>query len=268
MRLFELPSEEELNELHKKELERLKANPNNLSFWFPKVKDCGIAVPKTVIVPIPDELESCFYQEHPSDREKIFHFVKTEILPKIKTNFGPRIFIKNGCFSDKFNFKNCYLNSFDEFNLTSGIMAIQYDSLLFETDGHTELVLREFIDYDETKIPTIYNGMPLRPEFRVFYDFTEHKLLYSVNYWDWNYCYSAISRNATDKLVYEQYYPTIEKYYTQYKEKVEDLINNAMKQVDLSDTWSIDILYDSSTDTFWLIDMALASHSAYWDPKK
>lgn len=32
--------------------------------------------------------------------------------------------------------------------------------------------------------------------------------------------------------------------------------------------WSVDIMYDKISDTYYLIDMARAENSAYWDPTK
>ena len=66
--------------------------------------------------------------------------------------------------------------------------------------------------------------MPLRPEFRVFYDFDRHQPLYVVNYWDWNYCHDAICRDYTDKIVYEAHYPQLLDQYNKYKDDVVKMV--------------------------------------------
>lgn len=114
--------------------------------------------------------------------------------------------------------------------------------------------------------------MPLRTEVRVFYDFDIKKVLYAVNYWDWNYCYSSICRNATDKIVYENYYDTIKK---NYEEVVDDVIKCAelglMDVDELSGVWSIDFMIAEDRNgvkTTYLIDMAEGPRSAYWNEEK
>lgn len=49
--------------------------------------------------------------------------------------------------------------------------------------GHTvDLVVREYIE-DVENNPTIYNGMPLRTEFRAFVDWDKNELIGVVPYW-------------------------------------------------------------------------------------
>ena len=136
---------------------------------------------------------------------------------------------------------------------------------MFGAGGCTELILREYIPAGEK--PCIYQGMPLRPEFRCFYDFDQKKLLYTKNYWDWDYCHDAIAEDATDKIVYEKIYPDIEAEYTARLSEVEEMVTKYMPQVQLSGIWSVDIMYNSADDIYYLIDMAIARQSAYWDPK-
>ena len=45
------------------------------------------------------------------------------------------------------------------------------------------------------------------------------------------------------------------------------LVEEHMKDVNLSGIWSVDILEDEQGE-FWLIDMALGYRSAYWNPEK
>lgn len=151
---------------------------------------------------------------------------------------------------------------------TRSLIEINYASLMFETGGNTEVAIRERIIADESITPCIYNGMPLRNEYRVFYDFDKKKVLYIVNYWDWDFCHDAISRNVTDKIVYEAAYPELSKRFAENKNSVKDIVKKAMEKVNgLTGIWSIDILADESQN-LWLIDMAVGRQSAYWDPDK
>ena len=146
-------------------------------------------------------------------------------------------------------------------------MNINYAALCLGAHGCEELVVRSVIPYDRKKVPCIYNGLPLRPEFRVFYDFDKHEVLYCVNYWDYEYVSKGLY-DATDKIVFEYMRYYLLSCFWSKKDEVEEVVSKSMKTVnDLSDIWSIDILLDGNNE-FWLIDMALAKNSAYWDESK
>ena len=243
-----------------------KANPNNLSFWFPKVKDCGFRVPETIVIPVPDPVVEAFFQEEPGDKERIRAFIHETVIPEVRKMKGLP-FIKNGCYSGKFNFKHCCPADIEEETIMDCVSTIQYESLCRFTSGVTEIVLRERIPAEE-HAGTIYGGMPLQTEFRVFYDFDRLVPLYCVNYWDRDYCRDAIHRNPDDGKKYDILYPHI---LGEYQRKVPFLITEILQKLPrvtgLTGLWSVDFLLDKD-GTFWLIDMAVAQQSAYWDPYK
>lgn len=245
----------------------LKNDVHNVSYWFPKVKDCGIKVPKTFVKQIPEDLFGHLFMDHPEkDIDYVYNWVENELMPSIPKSLYGLVFVKNGAFSNKFDFSTCSVRC-NVLELTRAIIEINYASLMFDTGGNTEIVIRERIPFDESKTATIYHGMPLRNEYRIFYDFDNHKVLYSANYWDWSYCHDSISRNVTDKIVYEKVYNELHAHYIFNQDKVMKLVEEHMKDVNLSGIWSIDILEDEQGE-FWLIDMALGYRSAYWNPEK
>ena len=245
----------------------LKNDVHNVSYWFPKVKYCGIKVPETFVKQIPEDLFGHLFMDHPEkDIDCIYNWVKNELMPSIPKNLYGLVFVKNGAFSNKFDFSTCSVRC-NVLELTRAIIEINYASLMFDTGGNTELVIRERIPFDESKTATIYHGMPLRNEYRIFYDFDNHKTLYSANYWDWSYCHESICRNVTDKIVYEKVYNELHAHYIFNQDKVMKLVEEHMKDVNLSGIWSVDILEDEQGE-FWLIDMALGYRSAYWNPEK
>lgn len=63
-------------------------------------------------------------------------------------------------------------------------------------------MVRKFIESSAGMTPCIYNGLPLRPEFRVFYDFDARKPIFTANYWDYDYVYPHLY-HATDKIIFE-----------------------------------------------------------------
>lgn len=152
---------------------------------------------------------------------------------------------------------------------------IENEAAMFETGGDLELVLREYIE-PRPDTPTIYNGMPLRPELRVFFDFDNRKILYAVNYWDWDYCHDRIcsgwnGERTPDADVYEWNYLRLAEETERLKNKHLSTIWSALSQVTTltmpdgrRNIWSVDFMLEE--DKVWLIDMAQGWRSAYWNP--
>lgn len=257
----------------------LASDPNNMSFWLPKILEKGkfdsFQIPKTAIVSVPEEIIELFFMEKQGMTQneimlKIMEWVRDEFMPKAVDKIGEGMwFIKNGGFSNKFNFSTCKNVSANLLKLTANIIDINYTSFMFDTGGNTELIAREYLSANHD-VPCIYNGMPLRTEIRIFYDFDKHKTLYTANYWDYDYCHNEISKNITDKIVYEVWYPTLEKRYEILKEKIIPIADAGLAEVDgLHGIWSIDFMeqFPNDESPLYLIDMAMAETSAYWNPK-
>lgn len=275
--LLPKPTEEELREAHKSYMTFLRENKNNFSYWFPRlatVKRNGIKIPKSHIVTVPEEIYKAFFMENPRDKKTIRLWAHDAILPVIGQHFPDReVFMKNGCYSGKFHFDSCCHLSANATlkEIVEHLCNIQYDSLMKNTSGNLEIVLREWIRPEENT-KTIYGGMPLRPEMRLFYDFTSHKPLYWVNYWDWDFCRDAIcfdwdGLRTKDADVYEECYSYIDKELEQYSKEYWQTILNALQEVTLmAGIWSVDFLFEKKQ--VWLIDAAIGSMSAYWDMEK
>lgn len=232
-------------------------NKNNLSYWFPKIKDCGFNVPKTQIIPIPADIWFAIENDAVySNIDRIKSFVETQIVPKIDGT----CFCKNGTYSGKYNFQNCITN---RDKITYDFISICYSAACNEAEGNTEFVLREIIPFNTMKLARIYNGLPLRTEVRVFYDFDIHSDLYSVNYWDYNYVYPNLY-DRTDRIVFNAVKGELKDSYDKRLPYVMSRVNKYLTNIDeLKGKWSVDLLVDDK-ENVWLIDMALAEQSAYW----
>ncbi len=253
--------------------ETTRKNPNNFSHWYLVLQkafsicNTELKLPDSLVFQLLDEVISAGFMDHPSeDREMMLKFVQEKVFPELHSIAGHEVFVKNGTFSDKF--EGHYPNTFKSpEDITDAFLHINYQALCLDAFGFTEMVIRKKCPFNREKTPCIYSGLPFRPEFRVFYDFHKHQVLYSVNYWDWDYCHDAISRNATDRIIYEAIYPYIFSFYEANRKKVEEEIGRLLSHVKESDIgsrfWSVDVMYDDIS-TFWLIDMAVAEQSAYW----
>ena len=141
-----------------------------------------------------------------------------------------------------------------------------YEAMCCGAEGADEIVVRKFIESPHGTTPCIYNGLPLRSEFRVFYDFDTRKPIFTANYWDYDYVYPHL-HDATDKIVFEHERERIEGAFKSEKDRVQAMVETAMKRVTgLAGQWSVDILMDEG-DNLWLIDMAIAQRSAYWEKR-
>lgn len=246
----------------------LKEDQNNISFWYPKIKDCGLLVPETFIITAPEDIVLSFSMEGNMQEniDKVYQWVKVEVLPVLPENLRGLVFMKNGTFSNKFDFGTCAIRA-NGLEIARNLIEINYVSMMFETGGNTEVAFRERISYDPEKTPCIYHGMPLRNEYRIFFNFDTKKALYGVNYWDWDYCHDDISRDFTDKIIYETVYPDIQKRFEANKDNVMMIVEEKMRNVEgLAGIWSVDILEDEE-HSLWLIDMAVGCCSAYWNPE-
>ena len=242
-----------------------RQNENSFSFWFPAVEHCGIRTPKSLIFPVPEEIRECFFMERYTDWDAIDQWVKTTVNPELmRSNMGGRVFLKNGVFSNKFHAEDSCLPN--PGSLTDAVCRINYEALCaidFGNDGTDELVVREWIPFNISQTPCIYHGLPFRPEFRVFYDFDIHEVIFSVNYWDAEYCAPHLYE-MTDKIIFAAMADSINQTFLTKKAEVERMVAKAMASINsLSGPWSIDLLWDGNE--FWLIDMAVAETSAYWE---
>lgn len=261
----------------------IRNDPNNMSHWLPAILPKEgearlLAIPRTAIVQVPDDVaESFFMDDQDDDMRRIIEFVTEKVYPlAMKEHFYPCAFIKNGTFSDKYTFRLCTPGP-QPLQMALNIAAINYDAICMDAGGYTEIVLRECIPHLPEATPCIYGGMPLRTEFRVFYDFDKHQPLYVANYWDWDYCHEAIERDKTDSIIYHAVYPSLLEKYESMKDEVMEAVAHDMANVTgLSGIWSVDVMlaempetkYSKASRTLYLIDMAIGSQSAYWDPEK
>lgn len=268
-KINEEPSEEEFD-LYKYYAD----NPNNFSKWYEFIKDNGVIdVPRTVYFKTPEEVvKACFLEKPNRDYEIIIKWLKETVIPELtKQKMLGICTIKNGTFSNKFDSKYMHqvITPSSWINLAYALANINYMAEMVDANGLAEFVVREDIMARFKRImPCIYNGLPLTNEYRVFYDFDKHRVCYIVNYWDKEYCLDSIKANDyTDGFVFEHFAPEIEKHFQENKDNIADLVGKALKNVKMTGQWSVDIL-ERPDGKLYLIDMALANQSAYYDPDK
>lgn len=292
--LFKPPTKEEIEERHN----GYRENPENMSFWLPAIENAkqvtgsSFLIPRTKIVQMTTETRSWLETDN-YQKEAVEEF--NNQLNKELDGFLPeqKLFIKTGIFSNKFEFNKTMVT--DRTKIGQQMLDIFYASLVLGAFETMEFVFREFIEDVECN-ETIYKGMPLKTEFRVFYDFDIQKVIGISNYWnpevmiknlvDDSITAVATSRENTKEilekiistenfqelksyqqedllngLAYLKGVDKLEKEYAHYKEfvirEIEALFVNGSY---LTGRWSIDVMKNG--EDFYVIDMARMNRSS------
>jgi hypothetical protein len=248
--------------------------PENFSNWYYHIKDFGEFKHADIIsnqIFTLEEVETL--QETDNIKMVNWDKIKDVLKPTISLMEGHKLYsIKNGSFSNKFEFKTSISNKYD---LAEQFWKINYQSALFGAGGYTEIVVRELIpDTISGTIPTIYGGMPLREEVRVFYNLDTSEIEYMVDYWDYDYCRPNI-HNVNDKIIFDYFHNKIGSREINHTEYLNNILMKAIREKIkslkfddvLKGIWSIDFLC-LDKDNIYLIDMARGFRSAYWDEGK
>lgn len=254
---FEVTDEQKKNDYRE-----CQTNPENMSFWLPAIKESTtkgksvLQLPETRIVQLPYEWWHWLRSENYTDEklDQLNELIVDEIF-----NFLPeqKLFMKTGVFSDKFTFFKTVID--DKEKISRNLLDIYYSSMVFGADRTAEVVFREWISNKEGR-RSIYSGMPLRTEFRVFYDFDAKEVVGISNYWHPD----VMSRGlylVEDQEAYEHTRELLMSEFDQYKRQVAKEVSTFMKGCNkLRGKWSVDIMKNG--DDFWLIDMARMELSA------
>lgn len=264
--------------------ELLNHDPNTMSNWLFAIKEVVdktqfFKIPKTRIIKVPLALLQStrvydFRELSPLSLEIINRFACRVFDLDLEKDY----FIKTGTFSSKFDFRNAKVTKGQEVSeLGSYLWYIQSQTnqmasplnnkVIYGVSSNNEWVVREFID-DKENNPTIYNGLPLHTEYRVFVDFDKEEIIGISPYWHpevmkenfLDIGVSAPIQKNHDYINYISREETLMKRYEENKNLVISEVSKLLKDCKLKGQWSIDIMQNGSD--FWLIDMARASESA------
>ena len=133
-----------------------------------------------------------------------------------------------------------------------------------------EWVVREFIS-DKENNPCIYKGLPLHTEYRVFVDCDKDQVIGIAPYWEpetmkqrFGHEEDANSPHQIhDYVIYKAHEQTLMSRYYENKDIVQSHIEEILPNLDLNGQWSIDVMQNGND--FWIIDMALAEYSAFYN---
>lgn len=257
-----------VSDLSEKTYDRFTQNPNSLYNWYPEVEkaliksDTELKSPTTKTIRLPIEMAQFIRLEYQDTSQADKDLFNQFIFDQFGLDDDKTYFIKTGTFSSKFQFANAkcsepremgeYFQVINNFAMTVGA-------------AHTvDLVVREYIE-DVEDNPTIYNGMPLRTEFRAFVDCDSDEIIGVVPYWHPIVMKRALQHGLSESIQqdYQTYLGHEQHLVDTYNEnlhRVRTEIKSILPNLNLSGQYSIDVMKNG--DDLYVIDLALMSESA------
>lgn len=258
----------------------LDNNMNQIGYWLPKVAEISpFKIPDTKIMKVPlSLLQLGRVFEYNELTPTTFKIINEYCKKVFELDLNGTYFIKNGVFSSKFDFRNAKVTTPQEVAELGQYLfyihqqACQMASLLnnksiYGCGTTNEWIVREYIESPVKE--TIYMGLPLNTEYRIFVDFDTKAILSDNQYWNKEVMNKRFEENRNshdvhDVITYNMASERLEKTYNEnidkVKEMVQELLNN---NIEMTGQWSVDIM--QVENDFYLIDMALAENSFYYD---
>lgn len=266
--------------------EIIGTNPNSMGHWLPQlVEACKtqdfFKIPATKIAKVPTTLLQMTRQDYTDLTSTTLAIVDEWAHKAFGLDENKEYFIKTGTYSSKFDFRNAHVHGTKEVKeLGEYLLFIHFQALqmasplctpcIYGVSTTNEWVVREFIP-DKEGNPCIYKGLPLHTEYRVFVDCDTDQVIGIAPYWEpetmkKRFGHSEDSNsphNLHDYVIYKAHEETLMKRYHENRDSVMAHIQDILPDLNLKGQWSIDVMQNG--DDFWLIDMALAENSAFYD---
>jgi len=260
--------------------EILGMNRNSIEHWFAPLKAAAqnqnfFKIPKTKIVRVPLPILQLTRLDYKELTPATLKIVDDWAIKAFDLDVNKKYFIKTGTYSSKFDFRNACVTGEKEIReLGEYLLFIHFQAnqmagplsspCIYGVSTTNTWVVREFIE-DKENNPTIYKGLPLHTEYRIFVDMDTKEVLGIAPYWEPTMMEKRFSENRNihdthDYITFKAHKDILMKRYNQNKNNIVNKIESLIKAIDLHDQWSIDIMQNG--DEFWIIDMALAENSA------
>lgn len=261
----------------------IDTNPNSMSHWLPAIAHNAVShgffkIPKTTIIRVPMTMLQLTRKDYDSLTPATLDIVDKFCMKAFNLDVNKEYFIKTGTYSSKFDFRNAHVHGEKEVReLGEYLLFIHHQANMmasplsnpctYGVSTTTEWVVREFIE-DKEDSPCIYKGLPLHTEYRVFVDFDTNNVIGISPYWEPETMNKRFAENRDihdlhDATTYKMHEETLMTRYTENKNRIVDEIRKILPDTNLHGQWSIDIMQNN--DEFWIIDMALAENSAFYD---
>ena len=242
----------------------LNQNKNSMGYWLPQIIDSVdqegfFKVPQTKIIKVPMPLLQLTRLEYSSLNRTTLDIVNEYCKRVFDLDVNKKYFIKTGTYCSKFDFRNALVQGESEVNTlgeyllfvhSQALESAHYDikngkrPIIYGKSTTNEWVVREFIEDKEDNL-TIYHGLPLHTEYRVFVDFDTKKVLGVHSYWDKDLLEKTFSdRVKKGNELYEQYIFMLNKEMIRYVECVnKDISSLGLSKLEVKDNYSFEEIH-------------------------
>lgn len=174
---------------------------NMFEYWYPRIRDLAVT-PLSFYTPISLDLLTALYLLLDNRSDYNLSLVNEYILGQLEGVIDINakavdLVLKLGNFSNKFDFKYSHITSLGDLGV--GFYNIFYSSLAMSVPPASSLVIRGYIS-PVVDVPTVYEGLPLREEVRVFLDFDSRRVLGVSDYWHPKYMTSLAPYSVTSSM--------------------------------------------------------------------
>lgn len=233
-------------------------NKNCLSYWFPRIEEAGLPVPKTAIVKSPDLLSLVMNGSMPKGWDDFI----LRLAAACKLTGGFPTFLRTGEGSDKHHWKDtCWLTQAADLNQHVYNLVEWSECCCLKGLPHNVWVAREVLPTKPVCTLPAYRDMPLCREFRCFV--RDNELRCSHPYWLWESVVGGFKPFPDADYVPARLRQDWEQLGnltgSEYSE-VTQLATAAGKAV--GGEWSVDIL--DTTRGWYVTDMGEAARSWHW----
>lgn len=260
----------------------LDQNPNAMGYWLPRLVQANneqdfFKIPKTIVTKVPITMLQLTRNDFGNLTDATKSIVNDWAMRVFELDDTKDHFVKTGTYSSKFDFRNAHVpagqetHELGEYLLFIHYMALQMASPLskpciYGVSTTNEWVVREYIKPKDNDT-TIYHGLPLHTEYRVFVDCDTDEVLGIHNYWDPDVMNKRFAEmrsldDVHDAVTYKANQERLCARYEAHKDSVASHIRDILPFLDLTGQWSIDVMQNG--DDFYLIDMAMAENSAFY----
>ncbi len=229
-----------------------EVNKNSMFYWWPLVKDCGVPMPRTIMVRHEDALKGKLSYA-PLDGKPDPAFDKmVEGAKKAATEIGYPVFMRSDGTANKHDWENsCYVASEDQ--MGSHICNIlEMTAMTMFGLSFNGVAIREFLDLD-WKFKAMYGKMPIAREFRMFV--RDGVLECWHPYWP---------PASIDNPTIPNWYDVLKELQTPSEAELKHITRLAetVGRV-VGDYWSID-LCQTKNGSWYMTDMAIGEDSYHW----
>lgn len=261
-------------------------NKNSMGYWLPAlVHACRgqdvFKIPATKIAKVPLSLLQLTRKGYEELTRTTLNIVDKWAYEAFKLDESKDYFIKTGTYSSKFDFRNARVHDpkevreLGEYLLFIHFQALQMASPLctpcvYGVSTTNEWVVREYIE-DKENNPTIYKGLPLHTEFRIFVDCDKDTIIGEMPYWEPTTMKQRFGHEPDansphqmhDYVVYKAHEDLLMERYHNNLGRILHGIHDILPKLDLPGQWSIDVMLNG--DDLWIIDMAIAEQSTFYN---